>query len=1078
MNMRKAKMKFSALKIIFSCLSAILTLGTFALSSQALAQNAASQNGPSYSVTWRSLATTNSPAWRTWTNMTYADTLGRIVLWGGWGATPVNDLVALDPVNLDWQTLEPNINCPGNTGFDVPNGSDENGLVFDPINNALWLSNGGSGYRCLSFAPARTAGVGTTTSTIVDTSLTSQVVDFYKDHKVYGMDKYALVTAYNPSTHVLTLNASIGMTAGSTYKLFADTGEGTWMYSLDSRDYWKMESRHWNYAGPIPSGRRLSPGFASNGVDGAILFGGVSVYDISTWIYDNSTWKLDFATKSYSLMSPMGTWAPAARGQISNQFVYDAGSNRYVLFGGRCFDSTRCAGKMNDTWIFDPQSNTWTEVNPATSPPGRDQAQMYYDSLNNVVVLFGGVSNNGTILNDIWVFSVANQLWTQVTTVNNTPVPLYLAPIAYSPNTGCGYLVYGNTTGQTIAYGIYEICLVNNAAPGNSPPVANISLSPMSGTTVTVFNMSGSNSVDSDGSIVSYSWSFGDGTTASGPNITKGYAAPGTYTVTLTVTDNLGASETASVPIVLTNTGSINIPPAVNLTLPATGSSYLSPATVNLAATASDSDGTVTRVDFYRGTTLIGTKISAPYAYADVGVGVGSYSYTAVAVDNAGVSTTSSAVAVTVTAAGGGGSGAVNVAAQANGGVATASSAYNASYPAVSANNGDRKGLNWGSGGGWNDATTGNYPDWLQVTFSSAQSIGEIDVFTVQDNYQSPVEPTAAMAFTQYGITSFQVQYWDGSVWVDIPGGNVTNNNQVWRKFTFTPITTDRIRVLVSGALNGYSRITEIEAWTASGGTVNIPPAVNLTLPATGSSYLSPATVNLAATASDSDGTVTRVDFYRGTTLIGTKISAPYAYADVGVGVGSYSYTAVAVDNAGVSTTSSAVAVTVTAAGGGGSGAVNVAAQANGGVATASSAYNASYPAVSANNGDRKGLNWGSGGGWNDATTGNYPDWLQVTFSSAQSIGEIDVFTVQDNYQSPVEPTAAMAFTQYGITSFQVQYWDGSVWVDIPGGNVTNNNQVWRKFTFTPITTDRIRVLVSGALNGYSRITEIEAWTL
>jgi hypothetical protein len=232
---------------------------------------------------------------------------------------------------------------------------------------------------------------------------------------------------------------------------------------------------------------------------------------------------------------------------------------------------------------------------------------------------------------------------------------------------------------------------------------------------------------------------------------------------------------------------------------------------VNLAATASDSDGTVSRVDFYRGTTLIGSSTSAPYAYADVGVAAGSYSYTAVATDNAGVSTTSSAVAVTVTAAGGG---SLNAAAQANGGVATASSSYSANFPAAGANNGDRKGLNWANGGGWNDATASSYPDWLQVKFSSAQSIGEIDVFTVQDNYQSPSEPTAAMTFTQYGITSFEVQYWDGSVWVDVPGGNVTGNNLVWRKFTFTPVTTDRVRVLVNGALNSYSRITEIEAWT------------------------------------------------------------------------------------------------------------------------------------------------------------------------------------------------------------------------------------------------------------------------
>ena len=66
---------------------------------------------------------------------------------------------------------------------------------------------------------------------------------------------------------------------------------------------------------------------------------------------------------------------------------------------------------------------------------------------------------------------------------------------------------------------------------------------------------------------------------------------------------------------------------------------------------------------------------------------------------------------------------------------------------------------------------------------------------------------------TLYGITAFEVQYWNGSSWVDVPGGNVSGNNLVWRQFVFSAISTDRIRVLVNNALASYSRITEIEAW-------------------------------------------------------------------------------------------------------------------------------------------------------------------------------------------------------------------------------------------------------------------------
>ena len=152
----------------------------------------------------------------------------------------------------------------------------------------------------------------------------------------------------------------------------------------------------------------------------------------------------------------------------------------------------------------------------------------------------------------------------------------------------------------------------------------------------------------------------------------------------------------------------------------------------------------------------------------------------------------------------------------ANGGVASASSVYSPNYAASGAINGDRRGLNFGFGGGWNDGTPNAYPDWLQVDFNGTKVIQEVNVFSMQDNYGSPAEPTPAMTFTSFGLRAFQVQYWNGTSWVDVPGGAVTNNNLVWKQFLFTPVTTSKIRILITGALNGYSRVTEVEAWGAN----------------------------------------------------------------------------------------------------------------------------------------------------------------------------------------------------------------------------------------------------------------------
>src|SRR5207247_8151551 len=100
-----------------------------------------------------------------------------------------------------------------------------------------------------------------------------------------------------------------------------------------------------------------------------------------------------------------------------------------------------------------------------------------------------------------------------------------------------------------------------------------------------------------------------------------------------------------------------------------------------------------------------------------------------------------------------GGQQGVNVAAQANGGVASASSSAGAGYPASAVNNGDRKGVNAGAGGYWNSAGPNGFPEWVQVAFNGQKIVTEIDVFSVQDAYTAPVEPTPGMTFRSYGIS-------------------------------------------------------------------------------------------------------------------------------------------------------------------------------------------------------------------------------------------------------------------------------------------------------------------------------------
>ena len=153
-----------------------------------------------------------------------------------------------------------------------------------------------------------------------------------------------------------------------------------------------------------------------------------------------------------------------------------------------------------------------------------------------------------------------------------------------------------------------------------------------------------------------------------------------------------------------------------------------------------------------------------------------------------------------------------NVALPVNGGQALASSTFGTGFPAAAAVNGERSGKGLGNGGTWNSATP-TFPQWLEVDFHQATPIHQINVFTEQDNYASPVQPDVMTTFTRYGLTSYDVQYWDGTSWQTVPGGSVVDNQLVWRRFLFPTITTSKIRVLTHSSPDGYSRITEVEAY-------------------------------------------------------------------------------------------------------------------------------------------------------------------------------------------------------------------------------------------------------------------------
>jgi PKD repeat protein len=166
----------------------------------------------------------------------------------------------------------------------------------------------------------------------------------------------------------------------------------------------------------------------------------------------------------------------------------------------------------------------------------------------------------------------------------------------------------------------------------NTPPTASFT----SSTEFLTASFDASASSD-DGTITSYEWDFGDGTTGTGATPEHTYAVADTYTVTLTVTDNLNATGTTDDTVTVTDPPP-NVPPTASFT---SNTSFL---TASFTSTSTDSDGTIESYAWDFGDGETSTQANPNHTYATAGP----YTVTLTVTDNDGDSdTTSNPVTVT-----------------------------------------------------------------------------------------------------------------------------------------------------------------------------------------------------------------------------------------------------------------------------------------------------------------------------------------------------------------------------------------------------------------------------------------------
>lgn len=161
--------------------------------------------------------------------------------------------------------------------------------------------------------------------------------------------------------------------------------------------------------------------------DRVLLFGGV-LYDNSRETRYNDLWSYDFESEIW-LEITSGS-RPSPRNSFA--WVYLEGHSQILLYGG---DTNQ--GKSSETWIYDLTENRWFCVDSELEqrPPGLSEITMAYDSINDKVILFGGMGENSPgsrdqTYNELWVFSFEPLSWTRMSPDNN-PLPQYGAQMVY-----------------------------------------------------------------------------------------------------------------------------------------------------------------------------------------------------------------------------------------------------------------------------------------------------------------------------------------------------------------------------------------------------------------------------------------------------------------------------------------------------------------------------------------------------------------------------------------------------------------------------------------------------------------------
>ena len=182
-----------------------------------------------------------------------------------------------------------------------------------------------------------------------------------------------------------------------------DTGHG--MGAFD--DLWVLEDGEWSEVSNVggPHARfNFQMGYSRED-DCFVVFscagGGVG-----------DTWEYDVVDEDWRRVRP--DVSPVQRGDAG--FVYDEQYGVFIMYGG--MSDVNPLRVLNETWVYDPEAETWTEMHPEVCPPRTYGCRFVYDSVTEVTLLWGGnlPGGEGDKLDDWWSYDYGSDTWRLIDT--------------------------------------------------------------------------------------------------------------------------------------------------------------------------------------------------------------------------------------------------------------------------------------------------------------------------------------------------------------------------------------------------------------------------------------------------------------------------------------------------------------------------------------------------------------------------------------------------------------------------------------------------------------------------------------